>query len=202
MQVYEKTMNVKSVLGVMCIALALLACSCKTTSPSGYVPRQLGSIEQSNSNSRAMLTITPSKVRYEPGDPIEFTVTLENTSASPYWVPKNLVPVFVWNYSDGSRDGQLPRSNAPRPYQKDKSVLLQPGDELSSTRVVKTNYFLREGITEFHAILDIPENTNSQLSPFMSDKLLSNGYGVLVATSGRWRGDLDPSQLDSNLDLP
>lgn len=175
----------RPVLLLALVALLPAVSSCTSTTTGWYVPRQLGNIDKPRSNPRALLTIESSKMRYEPGDPIEFTVTLKNTSDSPYWVPKNLVPVFVWSYSDGSRDGQLPRSSAPRRYHREQTALLRPGDEISSTRVIKTNHFLREGITEFRAILDPRENTNGDFSPFMSDKLHSNGYGVVVAASGR-----------------
>lgn len=188
----------QSILFTALILALLFSVSCATTTSDVYVPKQLGHVEKNTLDSNADLEIYPQKNKFNQGDPIEFTVTLKNTSAAAYWVPKNLSPTFIWYFRDGRRDGQLPQSTAPRSFTRKQSVFLEPGEELSSTRTIKTNYFNREGLVEFQSILRIPDNTNKDLQPFLSSKLRSNGYGLLLSEDAPWSGDLDPGNMNSD----
>jgi len=57
------------------------------------------------------------------------------------------------------------------------------GEKHSITKNIKTHCFQFQGIVEFRAILDVPENTNPALEPFWDHRIASNGYGILVAES-------------------
>lgn len=181
--------------GLVCLALILTFSSCATGSGDFYRPQQLGSIEKATWNNLARLRIVPTRMSYRKGDPIEFTIELKNTSESAYWAPENPVPTFVWQYNNGQRDGQLPFSDAPREYSENNVVYLEPGEKVTTTRTVKTNYFPREGVVEFQAILTVPDNTNPNLEPFLSERLRSNGFGLMVSDSTGKRREGDLSNL-------
>ena len=44
--------------------------------------------------------------------------------------------------------------------------------------LVETSYFDRPGITEFRAEINVAKNTNPEVEPFWSGRLLSNSYGL------------------------
>jgi hypothetical protein len=181
------------VAAISAMSVCLLSVSCTTAPKNVYIPRQLGSVAKADANPDADLEIKPSRMEIRHGDPIEFEVVLVNSSTNDYWVPKNLSPTFVWSFSDGRRDGQLPSPSIPREYDRQELALLKPGEKLSMTKTIKTNFFTRGGLVEFRAILQIPENTNPSIGPVFDGKLSSNGYGVMLAEEDAWRGDLDPS---------
>ena len=67
-------------------------------------------------------------------------------------------------------------------FHKAECLLLKPGGELLLAGLVDTSYFSRAGITEFLAEINVARNTNPELTPFWSGRLLSNAYGLQLVT--------------------
>jgi len=165
------------------LATLLLSASCVSPPGDVYIPSQIGYIGGDVPVKGLDLDIRPSRQSYKRGDIIEFVAEIENVSQHPIWVPKRFKPVFIWYSPRGERDGFLPPASDPVFFDRDSAIRLEPGEKHSISKSIKTHYFRSEGIVEFRAILDIPENTNPELKPFWHHRIVSNGYGVLVSES-------------------
>ncbi len=139
-----------------------------------YIPKRLGSLHDQKADQGIRLTLSPDKYRARIGEPVTFTVLIENTRGRPALLPADPGLLLAWIYPDGRRDNMV-RSQEPVPRQE--PLLLNPGEQRVARLVVPTYYFNFDGIYEFRAIL------RGQPLPVESDavwtgRALSNGYGI------------------------
>ena len=147
-------------------------CSC-ATQHAGYLPATVGVLAPTAPRSGLEVTICSDLVR--------FTARVKNVGPEPMWVPRTPAVIYAWTYPTGRRDNMLlmvPRSVA---YTEETAQLLQPGQEFAQPSEIQTQYFPKAGITEFVALLQIPENSNTALPQFAaSGRYTSNRYGVKI----------------------
>ena len=128
------------------------------------------------------------------GEAITFSVTLKNNSPDALWIPDNPNVLLVWTYPNGRRDNFLQDAPESAFYDQSSAIQLAPGQELTRQMSIKTHYFDFDGVTEFRAVLEVADNTNPELHPFWTGRVVSNGYGVMVAKRSR----LAPLALQTN----
>lgn len=177
----------------LCAALVLLMSGCASI-PDTYMPSTIGPVQKQAVQAQPVeVRIHSVRDAVPEGEPVEFVVTLRNQSAQPLWVPSEPEVLFVWTYSNGRRDNFMREQPMPRHYTAQNAVLLQPGEQMTRTAHINTKNFLRNGVTEFRAVLEVAGNTNPGLAPFWTGRATSNGYGVLVASPNKI-ASLDLSQ--------
>lgn len=119
------------------------------------------------------------------GEPLYFTVIIQNVGDKPLWLPRNPDLLLTWVYPNGRRDNFIRERPPAQFFSAHNAVLLQPGQQMTRTIAVKTYYFPLPGITEFRAILRGTGNTNPDLQPFWSGRVESNAYGIRVLKKTR-----------------
>ena len=165
----------------MAVVLPLAAlCSCGTT-PGGYVPAMIGETGRPVPQGGLQVTICSDHNQVKLGDIVKFTAQVKNVGAAPVWIPQKPALIYAWTYPTGTRDNMLLMVPHTVAYTEATAQLLQPGQEVAQNAEIQTQYFPRSGITEFVALLQIPENTNAALAPFVgAGRYPSNGYGVEI----------------------
>lgn len=167
---------------ILCLAACgslLVGCA---SLPEKYVPSTVGPIQHPSAQVQSLecriYTLHDAVVA---GNPVEFVVLLRNRADQAIWVPENPDVVFLWTYSNGFRDNFMRDEPMPQFFTPQNAVLLQPGEQLTRNVRIDTQKFLRNGLTEFRALVNVPTNLNPELSPFWTGRSVSNGYGVLLA---------------------
>lgn len=166
----------------LCVAAAGSLLTGCASLPDTYMPSTVGPVQHHSSQGEALeCRIHPVHDAVVSGEPIEFVVLIRNRGDQPVWVPGQPEVLFLWTYSNGRRDNFMRDEPMPQFYTTQNAVLLQPGEQLRRTVEIGTRSFLRQGVTEFRAIVNVPRNLNPELTPFWTGRAYSNGYGVLVA---------------------
>jgi hypothetical protein len=160
------------------LAIASLAAAGCGTVPEVYHPRTVGPVTDSQNCDGIVVKLAAHNNVIPLGRPAAFSVTVRNTSDRAIWLPKKPQQGFFWTYPNGRHDCYMIEREAARFFRKAECLLLQPGEELILPGLVETSYFNRPGITEFLAEIDVARNTNPELQPFWSGRVLSNGYGL------------------------
>ena len=157
--------------------LSMAAAGCGTVKET-YHPQTVGPVPDSRGCEGLILKLTAATDIVQLGRPVVFSVAVCNTSDHAIWIPKQPQQGFYWTYPNGRHDCYMIDREQTRFFQKSDSLLLNPGSEIVLPGLVETSYFNRPGITEFRAEIDVARNTNPELAPFWSGRLLSNGYGL------------------------
>lgn len=183
------------------LTLACILTGCGTIE-TAYIPNQMGLIENHHHQSGIKLTILPNAKVIAKGEPISFRILVENTADTPILVPKDPKIVFLWVYPNGRRDNLLVETTSKKHFQPRELVQLNPGSKMIVRERIETYYFPKYGITEFRAILAIPENSNPRLQNVAKGRIPSNRYGVLVerpdkVAEGRALGAVDHDSVDT-----
>lgn len=172
---------------VLCGAVALLAgsgCSPQAFQlPEKHVPAVVGPACPASEASGLLVTIEPDRHRYAIGEEIGFEVTVLNVSDDAFWIDHQINVLFLWTYPDGSKDNYLLTFPDQKFFDQGSAVCLAPGERLSDSYRVRTDYFHRPGITEFRAIYFGPRNTNPRLGPSWYGRAVSNSFGVYMMMS-------------------
>lgn len=161
------------------LLMALLLMGCGTVQHA-YIPDETGPIGTPETEAGLSVALSPDSSQVEPGTPIDFTITLRNVSDRQITLPRDPSVRLIWVYPNGQRDNFLVETTEERHYQPRELMTLKPGQALILHRTVKTYYFPFRGITEFHAQLLVPRNTNPRISGVWTGQLKSNRFGVLV----------------------
>ena len=165
--------------GLAAVLPVAVLCSCGTEQTGA--PSTVGALAAPAPQGGLEVTIRSDRPQVRLGDMVRFNAVVKNVGSTPVWVPKKLALIYAWTYPTGSHDNMLlmvPRSVA---FSEDNAQLLQPGQEIAQTSEIQTQYFPKAGITEFVALLQIPENSNTALTPFAaSGRYPSNGCGVEI----------------------
>ena len=172
-------MNIRHFLCVATAGSLLTGCA---SLPDTYVPSTVGPVQHQSAQREALeCRIHPVYDAVVAGEPVQFVVEIRNRGDQPVWVPSQPEVLFLWTYSNGRRDNFMRDEPMPQFYTTQNAKLLQPGEQLKRTVEIGTRNFLRQGVTEFRAIVKVPRNLNPELAPFWTGRAYSNGYGVLVA---------------------
>lgn len=172
-------MNYRQTLLIAISGTLLAGCA---SLPETYVPSTVGPVQHQATQGQALeCRIHSVHDAVVAGEPVEFVVLLRNRSDQAIWVPSRPDVVFLWTYSNGRRDNFMRDDPMPQFFTSHNAVLLQPGEQLTRTVRVDTRNFLRNGVTEFRALVQAPTNLNPELNSFWTGRTVSNGYGVLVA---------------------
>jgi len=166
----------KWVVSVLAV-LSMAAAGCGTVKET-YHPGTIGPVSEAQGCEGLTLKLTTAHDSVALGKPIAFNVAVCNTSDHAIWIPKQPQQAFFWTYPNGRHDCYIIDREQARFFQKNESQLLNPGSEIVLPSVVETSYFNHPGITEFLAEIDVAKNTNPELTPFWSGRLLSNSYGL------------------------
>lgn len=177
----------------LAVAMSLSGCG---TMQQPYIPSQIGPIAGERPQGPIEVQITSSQDTVPLGSPIYFTVIIRNTGPSPIWLPRTPDVMLRWIYPDGRHDNFLREISREGYFSMQDSVLLHPGQQMLRTIAVKTYYFPRPGITEFRAVLHSPHNTNTELKPFWSGQVESNGFGVKVLPRKRRRDGYEAARSE------
>jgi len=157
--------------------LCLVASSCGTVRET-YHPQVVGPLPDAPASAGITLKLTATVNVVSLGQPVAFRIAVRNTSNHAIWIPKQPQQAFFWTYPNGRHDCYLIERETSRFFQKSDCLLLQPGHEVILPGLVETANFDRPGITEFLAEINVAQNTNPEMEPFWSGRLLSNGYGL------------------------
>ena len=160
------------------LSLACLAAAGCGTVPEIYHPQVIGPLPPAQASNGIHLQLTAPANLVQIGNPAAFSVAVRNTGDHAIWVPKKPQQGFFWTYPNGRHDCYMIEREATRFFAKAECLLLKPGEELRLPGLVETSYFNRPGVTEFLAEINVAQNTNPELSPFWSGRLLSNAYGL------------------------
>ena len=148
--------------------------------PQAYRPQNVGPGRPAPSEKGLRVSISPDSEVAVKGEPIQFSVEIENVSAGSLVVPRHPHVVFTWTYANGQRDNFLAEVPDEQFLAPSDVVRLEAGGTLRIKVPVKTYYFRRLGVTEFRAVVNAPRNTNPALGDVWQGRALSNRYGVLV----------------------
>ena len=163
-------------------AVALAAMSGCGTVQEVYHPQVIGPLPSAQAcNGLSLQLMAPANL-VQLGNPAAFSVAVRNTSDHGIWVPKKPQQGFFWTYPNGRHDCYMIDREETRFFHKAECLLIKPGGELLLAGLVDTSYFSRAGITEFLAEINVARNTNPELTPFWSGRLLSNAYGLQLVT--------------------
>ena len=156
--------------------LSLAAAGCGTVKQA-YHPQVIGPLAEAQGCDGITLTLTAPANVVQLDKPAVFSVKVRNTSDHAIWLPKNPQQGFFWTYPNGRHDCYMIDREEVRYFKKSECLLLKPDGEIVLSGLVETTYD-RPGITEFLAEIDVARNTNPELTPFWSGRLLSNAYGL------------------------
>ncbi len=170
--------NLKAVVQLLAV-LSLLSSGCGTIQDV-YHPQTIGPVTDAQDCDGLTLKLSAPATVVPIGKPAAFSVAVRNTGNRALWIPKKPQQGFFWTYPNGRHDCYMIEREATRFFKRSDCHLLQPGGELILAGLVETSYFDRPGITEFLAEIDVAKNTNPELEPFWSGRLLSNGYGLQI----------------------
>lgn len=145
-----------------------------------YIPQKVGPIPQPATFDGVEVIIQPHQDAIQIGQPIYFEIALRNAGNRTIQIPKDPHVILTWVYPNGVRDNFVHEPPEKVYLRKKQLVTLAPGEIHTVTKAVKTYYFSRTGITEFIAIVSVPNNLNQKLDFVWEGKAISNGYGVLV----------------------
>lgn len=159
------------------LMLAWLATGCGTF-PGPYIPDTLGPMSDPSPTHGLELVIQPQSREVTFREPITFDVFIQNRGDIPKWIPREPYFIFYWIYPTGIRDNYVIETQPTRRFTEHDAILLPPGHRMRFTETIPTFYFPRPGIMEFRAACIIPANSNHELQPFMTGRLVSNSYGV------------------------
>ena len=157
--------------------MSLVGFGCNTM-PEPYHPQVIGPLPDAPASAGIALKLTAPVDVISLGNPVTFSVAIRNTSDHALWIPKKPQQAFFWTYPNGRHDCYMIDREATRFFNKSDCLLLQPGSEVVLPSLVETSYFDRPGITEFRAEINVAKNTNPEVEPFWSGRLLSNSYGL------------------------
>ena len=160
---------------LMLLGLAVSGCG---TIPDVYYPQTVGPLPDSQGCDGIMVQLRSPANVVQIGKPATFSIAVRNASKQAIWFPKKPQQALFWTYPNGRHDCYLIDREEARFYKKSDCRLLEPGAEMLLPGLVETSYFDRPGITEFLAEIDVARNTNLELTPFWSGRLLSNAYGL------------------------
>jgi hypothetical protein len=160
-------------LSVLCLAAA----GCGTVSEI-YRPQVVGPLPPTEACNGVFLQLRAPADLVQIGHPAAFNVTVRNTGERSIWMPKKPQQGFFWTYPNGRHDCYMIEREDTRFFKTTECRLLKPGEELQLPGLVETAYFSRPGITEFLAEIHVAKNTNPEMAPFWSGRLLSNAYGL------------------------
>lgn len=179
---YITMRNNLPIIGVAAFVVSLFA-GCASI-PEAYRPQEVGSLQPARVASGLKVSISPDSEIAVRGEPIQFSVNIENVSGHDLVLPRRPHIQFAWTYSNGRRDNFVSEIPAEQFYRPSEVITLESGGKLRVNVPVKTYYFDQMGITEFHAVVKSPRNTNPALGPVWQGSVASNRYGVRV-TRGR-----------------
>ena len=157
--------------------LSMAASGCGTVRET-YHPQTVGPLPNAQGCDGITLQLRSPTDVVQIGKPAAFSVTIRNASDHAIWIPKKPQQGFFWTYPNGRHDCYMIDREESHFYQKSDCQLLEPGAEIQLPGLVETSYFDHPGITEFLAEIDVARNTNRELTPFWSGRVLSNAYGV------------------------
>ena len=157
----------------------ILAAGCSTVKPP-YKPTKVGPVHAARPLSGIALSLSTSRSHAAVGEPLRFSVKARNVGVEPVWFPRDPRIILTWVYPSGRRDNFCDNPPPAAFHTERTAVLLEPGDEVTETILVKTYYFPQPGITEFRAVLKVPGSTNSELRPFWAGRAVSNAFGILM----------------------
>ena len=161
----------------MLATLSMAVAGCGTVKEV-YHPCTIGTVSDSQDCDGIVLKLTaPAKI-VQIGKPAVFSVAVRNAGNRAIWIPKKPQQGFFWTYPNGRHDCYMIDREQTRFFTKNECLLLKPGDEILLSGLVETSYFNRPGITEFLAEIDVAKNTNPEMQPFWSGRVLSNAYGL------------------------
>ena len=143
-----------------------------------YHPQTVGAVGNGQSLEGLFLKLKAPVDMVQIGKPAVFSITVVNTNDHAVWISKKPQQAFFWTYPNGKHDCYMIDREESRFFKKSDCMQLEPGKELLLPGLVETSYFDRPGITEFLAEVDVPKNTNPEMTPFWSGRLISNGYGL------------------------
>lgn len=167
-----------SILAVSALSSFLFA-GCSSI-PDAYYPQSTGPSLPTTAESGIKVHISTDSETAVKGEPIQFSVAIENVSSQDLIIPRRPHVVFAWTYANGVRDNFVMETPSEWFFHARDVVKLKPGATLDLTIPVKTYYFERLGITEFHAIVRSPRNTNAALGSVWQGYVTSNRFGVRV----------------------
>ena len=150
-----------------------------------YVPKTVGPVPQDMPHELLRMQIDADEDFVPRGDIVTFSVTLKNHSPDALWIPDDPNLLLVWTYPNGRRDNFLQDAPGPAFYDESSAIRLAPGEEMIRRVHIQTHSFNFDGVTEFRAILEVAGNINPKLQPFWTGRVVSNGYGVMVARRSR-----------------
>ena len=156
--------------------LSMAAAGCGTVKQA-YHPQVIGPVAEAQSSGGITLILTAPANVVQLDKPAVFSVKVRNTSDHAIWVPKNPQQGFFWTYPNGRHDCYMIDREESHFFKKSECLLLKPDSEIVLSGLVETTYD-RPGITEFLAEIDVAKNTNPEMRPFWSGRLLSNAYGL------------------------
>lgn len=168
--------SVPGLFSILALVMALSA-GCSTV-PDPYIPATLGPFGEPVRLGGLELVIVAEEREPTFREPVSFNVYVQNRGDIPKWIPREPYFVFYWIYPTGMRDNYVIETHPTRRFTERDAILLPPGHRMRFTETIPTHYFPRPGIMEFRALCIIPGNSNEDLQPFMTGRLMSNTYGV------------------------
>jgi hypothetical protein len=158
---------------ILFLAGASFLAACSSVMPVVYVPQQSGTLNDSSVSGNISVTLKPDQADIRRGEPLGFSVTMQNVSLQTILLPRQPDVVLTWIYPDGKRDNLIRDTDSLQA--NPEFVKLAPGAQIVSRLSIKTSSFHRAGIFEFRAIVSAAGADKT-----WAGCAVSNGFGVMV----------------------
>lgn len=150
------------------------------TLETAYIPEKVGSGSDAVAQDGIYLQLIAPADTAEFGEPISFCVKALNVSDQAVYLPRKPELLFIWVYSNGTRDNHIMELSAEKAFSEEELIRVDPGQAIRYEKIIKTYYFPSLGVTEFSALLNVPVNQNKEIGPVWSGRARSNRYAMLI----------------------